>query len=147
MPKFLKNTFIAEIEFKKERGFPIFYMLFVFLAFMSIDVLYRYFNNGILFDPDIIHILFIDLTLALILMVIIGILPNFLKKYAVVSVLVFFSTMAFLYLTLGFEGVVQSSVNDITVLRELTHRLADNYRHIYIVLFIPILLALVPCDG
>lgn len=148
MPKYLHNAFTTQIDLmlkkRRERIFPFLYLIITFISLMYVDVLYKYFNYGILFDPDIIHILFIDLTLALIVMVFIGMFPAFLRRHVIAFVITFFAGMAFLYTTLGFEGVIRTNVNDLEVMYELLNRMRVNYEHVYLIYFIPLIFGVIP---
>ncbi len=143
MPKFISETFLREIHRKKIKNHPILFMLVVFLSFMYIDIMYRYFNHGVLFDPDIIHILFIDLTLALLVMVLIGIIPTVAKKYVITLVMTFFVMMSFLYTVLGFESVVQTG-HSLNIFSVFAERFLENFKAVYLVMFVPLFIGFTP---
>lgn len=143
MPKFLTDDFLLNIPKKGKRGYPFFYFAFLFLSLMYIDVIYKYFNHGILFDPDIIHILFIDLVIAALLMVALIIFPVFFRRHLLFLVLFLFASMGFLYTVLGFEGVITTQFNQIEVFTELSGRLKTNFEWTHILFFIPLVFGLI----
>lgn len=144
MPKFMSSNFINRVTKKGMRGYPFFYLVTTFISLLSIDVLYRYFNHGIVADPDLVHIIFIDLFLSCLIMTFLVIIPKQVRKHTLFLIILVFSSMAFLYTTLRFEGILKSTLIDIRVLYDLGVRIGNEFRLLYLLFFTPLLFTFIP---
>ena len=69
MPRFISITTKELITKKGIRGYPIFYMVLTFISLFYIDTLFRYLNFNILFNAGSVHIIFVDLIVASLLII------------------------------------------------------------------------------
>ncbi len=140
MPKFITEQFRLKIQKKGIKRYPFFYLLITFVSLMYIDILYKFINYGILFDPDIIHILLLDMTLAAFIMCLLIVIPRVARRYVLLSIITLFSSLGFLYSVVGFEGVISTSFNNLNILATLWDRVTVNFVLLDILFFLPLLL-------
>lgn len=116
MPKYLTTTFIGQIDSKKKNGTVIIPLLLLFLFLASNDWYYRYITYDVIFAPDYIHTLLIDLSVAYAATLIIILLPKFLRVITFTSfmTIIFTLTGILLYLNMyGYQPYSLSSVSGI----------------------------------
>ncbi|XMB67849.1 sulfatase-like hydrolase/transferase [Mycoplasmatota bacterium zrk1] len=85
MPKYLLSEFSDKIPNSKSykvgvKGYPFLFVAVVFLCLLSIDMIFRYINYGLLIDPSFVHILLYDLTWSLLFVSILLMLPAAFRK-------------------------------------------------------------------
>jgi len=140
MPKFITEQFRVKIQKKGIKRYPFFYLLITFVSLMYIDFLYKFINYGILFDPDIVHILLLDMTLAAFIMSLLILIPRAARKYVLLSLITIFTFMGFLYSVIGFEGVISTSFNNLNILATLWNRISVNFVLLDLLFLLPLLL-------
>lgn len=143
MPAFLQEPFNL-VKRKGSKGFLFFYYVYTVVSLLFVDILFKYINYGILFDPDVIHILFIDLILGSFIMVLLVVFPIAIRKYVLTAAVFFFVIIAFMYSLIGFEGLIAENIYSSTLFNEVMNRVSERFNWVQLLFFLPLLVLFVP---
>ncbi len=137
MPIFLNQKFIEAIRKKGSKGYPLFYLFLTFLILTYLDLMFKYINYGILFDPDVIHILLIDFLLANIILILLMLVPKQFRKSIYNLTMIFFILVAFLFSSANIN-LLLSNNSVYESLNSIYRSFLDNYYNKTLLLLIPV---------
>lgn len=148
MPRYIDDSFYETLKNNTKtkkgiKGYPFFYVIMLFLVFLSLDLLFKYINYGSLFNADIIHVLLFDLTWSVIFVFLVLLLPEFMRKM-ILFTLVFFVSLVSIGESFSndlFYGV-SSLLNrfDISDILKLIPIYINEIRVVNLYFFIPVLI-------
>ena len=111
MPIFINQKLIETVRKKSAKGYPFFYLALSFLILTYLDLMFKYIKYGILLDPDVIHILLIDLLIANITLILLMIIPKALRKRVYNLIMILFIFVAFVFSSVNIDLLLSGNTS------------------------------------